>query len=509
MSYLPYILFSAFCLYCFFGAYVYRLDSRARHNQIFLLICACYGLWAFSYMKIHSSSAVEQVWFWHKVSLPGKVFFSILFTHFFLSFTGAAKKLKYPVYSLYAPGFLFLGYGFYIGSLGSSDFIRTGGVWIDLYSLSDPVDLMYFIWHGLLMLLSVALIIRWKIESEDEKEKKQALVMLVCGIPAAGLTLLPFALSVVSGLNFPAVGPAAGLVWLGGIWYAISKYNFLTITPWIAYDAILKSMAEGVILTNLMKQIKWSNSSASQITGCSAEELYEKDIGCVFDDFTQINELLSKEEKIYQKDAVFISKTGNKIPVLLTVSEVCRGERRAGFVFSFLNIAERKKAENRMRYISFHDNLTGLYNRSFVEEEMKRLDTPRQLPLSIIICDVDGLKKINDLHGHMAGDKLIQNAALAVKKACRKEDMIARWGGDEFIVFLPRTSLEQAEVITGRIKAACLETGSYPAVPALSMGAAEKSLTDGNIDDAVKKADDLMYKNKPSRRRGESPSNFA
>jgi diguanylate cyclase len=420
MSYLPYILFSAFCLYCFFGAYVYRLDSKARPNQIFLLICACYGLWAFSYMKIHSSSAVEQVWFWHRVSLPGKVFFSILFTHFFLSFTGAAKKLKYPAYSLYAPGVLFLVYGFYRGGMGSSDFIRAGGVWIDLYSLSDPVDLMYFIWHGLLMLLSVALIVSWKIESEDENEKKQALVMLVCGIPAAVLTFLPFALFVIPGLNFPEVGPAAGLVWLGGIWYAISKYNFLTITPEIAYDTILKSMAEGVILTNLKKQIKWSNSSASLITGCSAEELYGKNIGCIFDDFTQISELSSGREKIYQKDAVFISKTGKKIPVLLTVSEVFRGERRAGFIFSFLDNSERKKAEDRMRYISFHDKLTGLYNRSFVEEEMKRLDTARQLPLSIIICDVDGLKKVNDRHGHATGDKLIQNGALAVKKACRK-----------------------------------------------------------------------------------------
>jgi len=79
------------------------------------------------------------------------------------------------------------------------------------------------------------------------------------------------------------------------------------------------------------------------------------------------------------------------------------------------DITDRKKAEEKVEYLSFHDLLTGLYNRSYFEEELKRLDTERQLPLTIVMGDVNGLKIINDAYGHEKGDMLLKKISNILK----------------------------------------------------------------------------------------------
>ncbi|MCL5070162.1 MAG: GGDEF domain-containing protein [Actinobacteria bacterium] len=117
-------------------------------------------------------------------------------------------------------------------------------------------------------------------------------------------------------------------------------------------------------------------------------------------------------------------------------------------------ITERKKAETEILYLSYHDQLTGLYNRRFFEEELKRLNTKRQLPISIIMADVDGLKYLNDSGGHEMGDSLLIAISEIIKNSCRKEDIITRWGGDEFIISLPKTSEKDAQDVIERIRKA-------------------------------------------------------
>jgi len=121
------------------------------------------------------------------------------------------------------------------------------------------------------------------------------------------------------------------------------------------------------------------------------------------------------------------------------------------------DITSRKQHEDEVKYYNYHDSLTGLYNRPFFQEELARLDTPRQLPISIIIGDINGLKLINDALGHDEGDKLLVNVARILKSSCRADDIIARTGGDEFWILLPKTDGDGARQVVERIKAACHE----------------------------------------------------
>lgn len=169
---------------------------------------------------------------------------------------------------------------------------------------------------------------------------------------------------------------------------------------------------------------------------------------------------------------------------------------KTGAIESLRNITRQKQDEEKIRYLSYHDKLTGLYNRAFFEEEIKRLNTQRQIPLSIIIGDVNGLKLINDAFGHHDGDELLTSVSSLLKQACREEDIIARWGGDEFAILLPQTSEEDALQLYKRIKNSCRQAGSYPLQISISLGVATKKYNWQDIREIIKEAEDRMYRNK-------------
>ena len=160
------------------------------------------------------------------------------------------------------------------------------------------------------------------------------------------------------------------------------------------------------------------------------------------------------------------------------------------------NSGEIYDLEEKRDCFGYKDKLTGLYNRDFFEEELYRLDSPRQLPMSVIMGDLNGLKLINDAFGHDMGDKALKNAAGLMKKAFRKEDIVSRIGGDEFVVLLPKTSEQTALSIIKRIKDDCIANPLDFIKISISFGVATKKNIEEDIFQVFRKAEDRMYFNK-------------
>jgi diguanylate cyclase (GGDEF)-like protein/PAS domain S-box-containing protein len=167
-----------------------------------------------------------------------------------------------------------------------------------------------------------------------------------------------------------------------------------------------------------------------------------------------------------------------------------------GFV---TDITERKKHQEKINYMSLHDNLTGLYNRNYIEDMMKRIDIQRNLPISIIMADLNNLKLVNDSYGHTKGDELIVKAAEIIKNSFRKDDVVARWGGDEFVILLPETSLKKSEKLIERINKKKIGEDLDISI-SIAIGTASKTSINEDIFKVLNLAEDRMYINKLANR---------
>ena len=160
---------------------------------------------------------------------------------------------------------------------------------------------------------------------------------------------------------------------------------------------------------------------------------------------------------------------------------------------------ERKEAEKKLRFLSMYDPVTGLYNRTFLNEELRRLEYC--IPLSMIICDIDGLKLVNDTLGHSAGDELLISAAAVISAVIDTQMIAARLGGDEFAVLLPNANERVADYICSRIRQQVKDyneqTTGMPL--SLSLGFATRCSIEKTLQELYKEADSNMYQEKMNR----------
>ncbi len=167
------------------------------------------------------------------------------------------------------------------------------------------------------------------------------------------------------------------------------------------------------------------------------------------------------------------------------------------------NITERKQFEEQLKFLSFHDPLTKLYNRAYFEQEMQRLESGRSFPVGVIVCDADALKLVNDTLGHNAGDSMLIETANIIKNTLRQGEIVARIGGDEFAAVLPVNDRQVLESVCDRIRDA---VGAYnaanPELPiSISIGCAVCSDALESMDVLFKEADSNMYREKLNRSR--------
>ncbi|MFO7952142.1 MAG: PAS domain S-box protein [Bacillota bacterium] len=266
------------------------------------------------------------------------------------------------------------------------------------------------------------------------------------------------------------------------------------------YRALVDNINEAIIVAQ-EGVIKYVNSKATELSGYSKEEMLFSSITDYIhpDDrdmvLTKHRRRLEGEEFEARYQFRIVKNNGDIRWVEISAVST-EWDNQLATLNLLLDITERKNAEEKIRFLSYYDQLTGLYNRTFMEVELHQLDNKQQLPISIIMADLNGLKLANETYGDAVGDEMLKCTAGIIKNSSREEDIIARWGGDEFVIILPQTKEKEAEAIINKITEIYHETYIKGIPLSITAGAATKNRTGIALAEIIKEAENDMYKKK-------------
>nr|WP_320025787.1 HD domain-containing phosphohydrolase [uncultured Acetobacterium sp.] len=241
----------------------------------------------------------------------------------------------------------------------------------------------------------------------------------------------------------------------------------------------------------------FADKSMEELVGLNDFDLFDPEMATLFREMDQI---MMNEKKSRQNEEIVTYPDGREVHLeTLKTPYYDHNDKILGLIGISRDITDRKRTEAEIVYLSQHDVLTGLHNRSYYEKERKRLDHPDYLPLSLVIGDINGLKLINDAFGHGEGDKLLISIAKILELCARENDVLVRTGGDEFVILLPKTSYAETGTLVQKIKDACdkgYQLDNEVIITSISLGYDTKTSEHESLEKVFKLAEESMYRKK-------------
>lgn len=272
----------------------------------------------------------------------------------------------------------------------------------------------------------------------------------------------------------------------------------------------LLAVSDGVISTDKSGVVLMINQAAANLVECSPAEAVNKHINQIFslcDENQQaikisITDLKYKDRISFDQNLYLIKNNGKTFAVEGSLSAIREGKDNVvGAVFVFRDVSAKRAKEKKDEFYSQRDPLTALYNRRFFEEKLARLDLPASLPFSLLMIDVNGLKLVNDAFGHQIGDEMLKKIAKVLAASIRQSDIIARIGGDEFVILLPQTNKQKAVKLKERMIAA-LQKQEIKSLPlSVSCGVGTKKSSSESMQEIFNWAEKQMYREKNAERK--------
>lgn len=269
----------------------------------------------------------------------------------------------------------------------------------------------------------------------------------------------------------------------------------------------LQSVGDGVVTTDSNGLITSLNSAAQELTGWTNSEAKGRNFAEVFilhnEETGQpvenpIQTVLENGRIVgLANHTVLMNRQGGQVPIADSAAPIKSEDGKiSGVVMVFRDVSLEREKNRQIRFLSYHDALTGLYNRRYMEEAIRGLNSDNNLPFAVIMGDVNGLKITNDVFGHAAGDNLLRKVAELFEKNCRRYDFIARWGGDEFVMLMPHTTLEEAEEIIQKIKTDNTAMDDSGLRLSISLGCALRDTVERTVQAVLREAEENMYHQK-------------
>ncbi len=303
------------------------------------------------------------------------------------------------------------------------------------------------------------------------------------------------------------------LVLFGGTALFLFLYNLQTrLEQEQQLGLITANIADGVYVMDSRGLITFANQRAAELLGYRTDELlgavahdlfhYHDDLGALPLEQCPIYRVINTRRR-YEGEEQFVDKHKQLLTVQVASQPMLAGERVVGSVSVFRDVSEQKQLEEQLRLSSITDPLTGAYNRRFLQEsllkELYRAER-HDNPFSLVMLDIDHFKQVNDRFGHGVGDQVLQHLVKLVQGRIRTSDLLARWGGEEFMLLLPTTPVDAAAVLAEELRAA-LQADQPEGVGMVTASFGVTGWVPGDTVDLMQqRVDRLLYQAKESGR---------
>ena len=298
-----------------------------------------------------------------------------------------------------------------------------------------------------------------------------------------------------------------GKIYFVGIGTNIAKQREneeLIIRSEARHKSMIENISDVITIVDQNGIIKYKSPNVKRLFGWDQDAL----IGLHYLETAhpEDRDMLTREfEWLLQQDGVksnleyrYKKKDGSYCIIELTAINLINNPDINGILVNYKDITERKKTEEQILKMINRDQLTGIYNRRFYEEELKKLDQDQNLPIALIMVDVNGLKLINDAFGHQQGDVLLQKIASTLVRLCGSFGIVSRVGGDEFILLLPKTDADKANQLIEQISATMEIESIGNIILSVAIGYAIKLEESEDMNEVFREAEDDLYRHKLS-----------
>jgi diguanylate cyclase (GGDEF)-like protein/PAS domain S-box-containing protein len=271
------------------------------------------------------------------------------------------------------------------------------------------------------------------------------------------------------------------------------------------FKKTLLSVSDAVVSTDHQGKIAVINSNALKLIGVLENDVVHQSLwsalNIYFEDEEDIHETILKTKKeMYIPHATLLNKKGKRLDIEMSISPIRdQGKRQEGVAIVFRDISDKLKKQKEIEFLSYHDYLTGLYNRRYMDQAIQDLDKDRYLPLGFMFFDVNNLKEMNNEHGHQAGDDLLKKVCRLIESSIESKDILGRMGGDEFLLVLPNTTEDDVYTLKHKLIDAFDQEEFRSTKLSVALGYAIKTNADDDVYYIMKVADDFMYYHKRSK----------
>ncbi len=480
--------------------------ARERVSAVtlsFFILAASASWWLASVALLMMSVAHDAALMWARVVYVAVSILPATVLQFSLALTNELRRRRVLLVLVWSISVVFLAI-FTLTPWFIADVLRyRWGFYVKL----EPASISFLLFlTAVLAESTLALRRAMRGDSTEQQKRRAASFLIALGVGYVGaIDFLPS-----FGVDFAPIGYLAVLGFVILSIRTIHRYRFVDLAPSLVADHLLETVPGGVIAVDMLGTIRLANPAASALLALS-----EPLIGENLRSLLQIRALPLTDSETFNR----IGRTRNQ-PLALTRHDgakvevsvsatLLRDQERipVGILYVMHDLSERRRAE-RHEFAANHDPLTGIPNRAYLTHRFDPIVNEIEAhgrSSAVLFLDLDGFKRVNDGHGHGVGDRLLQLVAARLRNALRDDDLLARYGGDEFIALLSVSRAADAQVVADKLLRVLRDPFAVESLTlriGASIGIAIAPRDGTTMDDLVRAADEAMYRAK----RGQKPS---